>query len=498
MLLLLGVNLQHYKKNSPQLFLAISAGLGLLIYIYYKAAHLSFTHDECYTYLHYVHQDFMDIISYKTPYTNNHILNTVLMKYSEEFFGRSELVLRLPNILAFIVYSFFAIKLLHTYSIKLLLPGYLLLTLHPYLLEFFALARGYGLSIAFLMASIYFACRYFSVLKSKYLIYFNGMSLLSGLSNFSLLNYYIAALLVFNMLSYIIMKLNSNVTEKKISFLKLNKINLVWVLISTAILYEPLRRISKMSVLDFGGKNGFISNTIGSSIDDLFYEMAVPDFLSLSIKGFTLTISCSILGLLLVKLIKKDFTFFKNNPFLVFTNLTLFINVLIMHLQHLVLNNDFYIHRFALFFYPLFILNLISFIYFLQLHYPRTGFFLSYFFALMLAFNFYKNHNFNYYKDWKYDKDTKIVIQRLVSEHEKYPAKQIKLGINWLFEPSTNFYRYSLNLKWLNPTHRNGITGREHYCYLFKNDPEFQMLKSWEILFKNEKTDVLFIKKSNY
>ncbi|MBK8369526.1 MAG: hypothetical protein IPL10_19670 [Bacteroidetes bacterium] len=111
-----------YKTFPVQLSLIAIVGLGILWYIIYKAATTSFTHDESYTYTHYVHQGFMDIISYKTPYTNNHILNTVLMKYCEVFFGSSELSLRLPNILAFILYSIFTILLLYKYIPKLMFP----------------------------------------------------------------------------------------------------------------------------------------------------------------------------------------------------------------------------------------------------------------------------------------------------------------------------------------------------------------------------------------
>jgi len=118
---ILNVYLKYYtmrntnlKNTNIQLALSIITGCGLLVYIIYKAWFLSFTHDESYTYLHYVHQNFMDIISYKTPYTNNHILNTVLIKYCESLFGKSELIFRLPNIAAFIIYSIYLLLFLKT------------------------------------------------------------------------------------------------------------------------------------------------------------------------------------------------------------------------------------------------------------------------------------------------------------------------------------------------------------------------------------------------
>lgn len=483
-----------FTKSIFQLFLVTAFGISLLAYIIYKATHLSFTHDECYTYLHYVHQGFMDIISYKTPYTNNHILNTVLIKYFEELFGNSELVLRMPNVLAFIVYSVYAVLLLYKYAPKLIIPGYLLLTLNPYLLDFFALARGYGLSIGFLVMSIYYICNYFTTLKPVHLILFNVGAFLAVMSNFSLLNYYVAALFTFNAISYIKTKSRLNATGEKETFIKLNKINVISVILSAMVLYEPLRRISKKSLLDFGGKKGFLEDTVGSSIDDLFYETAITPLSASLIKTGIVLVIFLILGIIALKLMKQQYIFFKEQLPLVFMNLTLLLMVVITQIQHIVLGNDFYVHRFALFFYPLFILNFIFCIQYLYTYFKWGSIFMAYGLSVLLSINLYQNHHLNYYKDWKYDKDTKLVMEKLVTEHINHPDKQVQLGINWLFEPSTNFYRYTWDLKWLNPTHRKGINGREDYFYLFKNDKEFSMTQNKESLYTNDETGIILIK----
>lgn len=487
--------LQPFKKNSFQLTLVAISGLGLLWYIIYKASNLSFTHDESYTYLHYVHQGFMDIISYKTPYTNNHILNTILIKYCEVFFGSSEIALRLPNILAFLIYSAFATLLMYKECPKLLLPCYLLLVLNPYLLDFFALARGYGLSIGFLMMSIYYLSSYFNSKQNKHLILFNIGAFLAVMSNFSLLNYYVAALIVYNVIQYINLKCNSLNIENGFAFYKLNKTNLIAVMISGMVLYEPLRRISKKSLLDFGGKIGFITDTVASSIDDLFYEMHVTEPYVLILEGFALIVVFFSLALIITKFIKKDGDFFKAHATLPVVNLTLLSIVIITLIQHIVLGNDFYIHRFALFFYPLFVLNLIFLIsYFYNIGFKWVSLFVSTLCAVLLSINLYVNHNLTYFKDWKYDRDTKLVMLQLIEEHNKLPNKQIRLGINWLFEPSTNFYRYTWNLNWMNPTHRRGINKNDDYLYFFKNDENTPLFVDKMVLFSDEQTGCVLVK----
>ena len=483
------------KKIPLQLSLVLLSGLGIVWYIIYKASHTSFTHDESYTYTHYVHQGFMDIVSYKTPYTNNHILNTVLMKYCELLFGSSELSLRLPNILAFILYSIFIILLLYKYIPKLMFPFYLLMVLNPHLLDFFSLARGYGLSFAFLLMSLYYLSLYFTSKQNKHLILFNVGAFLAVMSNFSLLNYYVAALIVYNIVSYVVLKIDS--TSNNYHFYKQNKINIVSVILSGMVLYEPLRRISKMSLLDFGGKNGFMEDTVGTAIYSFFYEMYVTPFLETMFKIFIVSVVALTLIIILKAIVQRNITLFKAHISLLLINLILIAIVAITIAQHLILGNDYYIHRFALFFYPIFILNFIFLLnYFFQLS-KTTSVSISYLCASLALFNIYINHNTAFYKDWKIDSDVKSMMQNLVLEHEKYPNKNIRLEINWLFEPGVNFYRYTWDLKWLNPAHRRGISKYDDYFYILNTDKEYMDLSNKPVVYKNEQTGAVLLKNPN-
>ncbi|MEM9022684.1 MAG: hypothetical protein AAGB22_03020, partial [Bacteroidota bacterium] len=48
--------------------------------IAYRAATIGFTHDEAYTYNHYVTAPLAAVMQYDNPTANNHLLNTVLMQ----------------------------------------------------------------------------------------------------------------------------------------------------------------------------------------------------------------------------------------------------------------------------------------------------------------------------------------------------------------------------------------------------------------------------------
>ncbi|MCZ8285828.1 MAG: hypothetical protein O9353_10280, partial [Bacteroidia bacterium] len=284
------------------------SGLALLTYVVLKAQHTSFTHDESFTYLDYVHQSFMDIISYKTPYTNNHILNTVLMKYAEELWGSSELVLRLPNILACVIYLLYGSRILHRMSPAIMLPAFVCLFCHMQLCDFFSLARGYGLSFAFMLMSIYHLLRYFDKPESKQLIFFHAGALLSILGNFSLINVYLSALVAYNLICWYKTKLHSSTPPFR--FLRENRIHLWALLVFVAVLYEPIRRISKQGMLNFGGKEGFLENTFGSLISGAFYETPSGLLLYTVLKVFMLLVVVMIGVLLAWQIFSKNRRFF--------------------------------------------------------------------------------------------------------------------------------------------------------------------------------------------
>lgn len=91
--------------------------------------------------------------------------------------------------------------------------------------------------------------------------------------------------------------------------------------------------------------------------------------------------------------------------------------------------------------------------------------------------------------------ETKNVVSVLMADRQKHPTDQrkIKMGINWLFEPTINFYRQTLKIDWLLPVDRNGPTESDDYDYIFKADSGMLKNKNREILFSSEKTNtVLF------
>src|SRR5262245_37355021 len=121
------------------LFLSALLGLLTVALIVVRAARQEITVDEAYTFL-----NFVDLWR---PDSNNHVLNSLLMRTSVGAFGVSELTLRLPSVTAGIVYTAVSISLatmlLGRRLASLMLAAALILS--PLVFDFLVAARCYGL-----------------------------------------------------------------------------------------------------------------------------------------------------------------------------------------------------------------------------------------------------------------------------------------------------------------------------------------------------------------
>lgn len=484
-----------FQEFTPFVFLLIS--VVLVIFVSIKASITSFTHDESYTYLRYVGQSFIQIVSYDTPFTNNHILNTLLMKYFEVLSGTSELALRAPNIISLIVYLFFTYLIIRNIKAYMSLVIFILMTFSPYLLDFFGLARGYGISIGLMIFSLYFLLHFFDSKKQRDLVLFNLGSFFAVLANFALLDYWIAAILAYNFTALMEFRFSNKRVNVKDFLLKYNKINAIFLVLGSIVIYEPLRKIMSLDIIDFGGKTGFVRNTIGSLIIKIFYKIPVSPSTWLILKIAVLCIVGFSFVIILRNIYTRNGDFFRDYKPLIIINFTLILIAIITILQHVLLQTDYLTGRFALFLFPLFVLNI--------------GFLLEYFirrghtiipisFGIMLTlssiFSFSMNINRTSYLDWEYDSSTKEAVKELIKDYEKNkPGAEIRVGVHWLFEPGINFYREAWDISWLQEVDREGIYEDDEYCYLFEEDTKKEIQSNYEIVFSSDISKTVLIRK---
>ncbi len=244
------------------------------VYIALRSVDLAFTSDESisYGYLH----------GHPVPLTaNNQWLNTLLMRVSQALFGQAEWALRLPNVLSFAIYSAACVALVSqlraTAAKAVCFAG---LMANPFLLEFFGLARGYGLSLAFsaaALAALLVAQRPRSAAREIIrLAVIGATGALAFYSNFSVLNFVLA--LVATALVNVVV----TIARGELSLGARDRAIYAGILCTIVAVMLPgliqVTRLQRAGALYYGGHVGFVHDTIGTLIQTwgYVYSYAVP------------------------------------------------------------------------------------------------------------------------------------------------------------------------------------------------------------------------------
>lgn len=142
----------HQQHWIDKLFWPLS--LAVFIVICIRSYVVPIHHDEAATFFFYIQTgDYLPFFSHIDA--NNHVLNSTLSFICFKLFGDSLFSLRLPNTLSFLVLVFGTWRLMRQCQSpisKSLLAGGLILSFH--FLSFYSTARGYGISMAFLVLAL--------------------------------------------------------------------------------------------------------------------------------------------------------------------------------------------------------------------------------------------------------------------------------------------------------------------------------------------------------
>jgi len=323
--------------------------------------------------------------------------------------------------------------------------------------------------------------------------------MVAAYSNFALINFYVAAFIAMNIILLILFKYEELPGKEQKNWrywIKVNAINLLFLVITSLIVWEPLRKISKLHMLDFGGKSDVVSDTIYSVIAASFYHIAVPASI-LTILSWCVAVSIVLIALACVYHIAKGKPVTGSIYNLLFVNVTITGVLLITIVQHYVLKNDYFVGRFALFLYPLYILNVCFAFKVLYHKYERAVVAFSTIAGSIMLLTFLYNVNTTSYLDWEYDKDTRKMMDVLEGHQNRCePGKMVRLGITWYFEPTVNFYRMTHKLYWLQPADREeGLQNTDTYFYTERKDLVRKGLRSSPVLFTSPQGYILVYNK---
>lgn len=317
--------------------------LGLMFFCYalLRAWKLSFTHDEAYTFLRHVRNALADLITLKEVDPNHHPLNTLLMKLFFMLFGSHWLVLRMPTLLAYVLYLYFATHILrHSASLLIGVAGFILLNSNPFQLDFFSLARGYGGALACVMAALYYVQIYLrtGLSKEKYVWYAAIWAGLAPLFHISLLNFFLPFVAVLGLFVLIhTFYPPDNTLPRRNRLVNLWKSLAPLVVITLAVLAYLLPmafRFKETGELDFAGNSGFLTDTVGTLIWSSLYigEATAKILYSHYLLAFVCISVAAAVLIFLARLFRKQISWERSLPLFVLCLLT--VAILAIILQH--------------------------------------------------------------------------------------------------------------------------------------------------------------------
>ncbi|MGK0365255.1 MAG: hypothetical protein ACI85O_002321 [Saprospiraceae bacterium] len=466
------------------------AGLALLTYSTIRACTIQITIDEATTYLTYGRHNLWHIYSNVLLNTNNHFLNSFLVFWSTKAFGFSLFTVRLPALLAHLMYIVFSFKFLQEISSRtiVLLAGIAFLHLNPYYIEFFGLARGYGLGFAMMMASMYYFLLYIKNRKASYITW---SFLFAGLSVYSLLillNYFVALIAAFN---FIYLQ-DYWKAEKRpsffLSFFEKNKAALYVSVILYALLAIPISMVKNSNEF-FGERHNFYEDSIRSITEVSLYgnKYIAPDIYMVLI-GITAIIFLGIIIYAIRAMLKQKTTPLITTGFAFC--LLFFIFCLSTIVQFNLLDIPYLYERTALPYIPLFGVLPAFFLAYLK-NKKRLQFVLCLLPILAFTYHFSQCANIKQVKEWWFERDT-LTALNYIEEHEKLRdiegrEERPRFGTTSWNSPAFHFHIIEGNLKKkLTPYRRDILTKDdlpEYYYLWFDNLKKIDRHK-YELLIK--------------
>ena len=459
----------------------------------YKALTLPVVNDEVPTAVTYINFNVWQIMMYTDHWPNNHILNTLLVKLFVFLFGNHQLIIRLPSLLAFLIYAI-GIFRINKNILKIdsifFLPAALFFISNPYMLDYFGLSRGYGMASALATLSVSYLITGFQELKSKHIWIAYFLSILASYASFTLLDFWCGT-------SLLVVFYFFNASEKQYKkLLRPAGVMFASTLSYLALIANPIIKMHSTNEFQYWTSNGFYRETIyplieysrsGSHLilNPTSHFIAVMIFLTIAVSCVFIFLHFKRSGYVLASL---------KEPIFVSTVLLLAtagINIL----QCYILKTPNLHGRTALFFYPLFIIVFVACLgLWPDLKARAVQTILALCFAFICIFHVTDRFRLDWVRDWWHDADTLKVMNYLKTQNE---GKTVSLKTTWFCNYSFYYYLYTGKAPWLDlkgyDKEIEPGTSAEYY-YLFSADkkllePQFELIATYgdRVLMKRKK-----------
>gem|GEM_PF-2203918 len=408
------------RPSGRYTWLLIAVTTVLFGYVCLRAAVLSLTFDEITSLLFTQSWDGSGVASD----ANVHLLNVVLVSLVLKLGAPSELLVRAPNTMAFLIYAMAIIDLGRYLRREVALVQFAMLTLCPFVLDFFSLNRGYGLGLGAMLLSLACAAR----AMSHGSIVWGIASVLAGmagvLASYPMINFLLplSAVLFFG--------LAHSSSSRKAAWGRATGL-LVPLVCFLYLLVPVLMELRAGGHLYFGGRRGFWIDTVGSLGRCIGYHQAYSSFVELAFLLFFTFAIVSALWMVTVTLRKRR------------SSLTFLLGAVMLGgslapvVQHWLLDTNFPVERTAIMYYPLSCLVCLH-----ALNAWRGPLVKGALFALVILSltHFMATMNMTKTYSWRYDSASRDAIVSLMQRFQG----PVRLSIDFFNGPSIRYYRSAL------------------------------------------------------
>ena len=440
------------KINLPLVLCVLVFG----VLITYRSFVIPITHDEASSWLNYhttpIWSCFFDPKCWGTA--NNHWLNTLLFQWSEFFFGNDPWALRLPNVLAGWGYLAGAALLCSRYikTFVLQVLGFLLLCSHVYLLDFFSLARGYGIMTCGVMWGMYALIRYTELWNIRSLLICITSVFLAILGNFTAILAYASLGLVWLILVFV--KRKTNLLFRHGAYWAMSAVVLF------LLLRLPVQTLSASGEFTQGAAN--VYETGVNLMQSIMYgrNYIGPSTPQVLLVFFLLLI---LVFLVRVQLRKPS----DNRPFIIVTTL-LFANILMIVLQQLITGSHTPVGRKSIYLIPL-IFGAVS------LGFACTGnnrmkLLGAGVIIVLLVFHTSRVLDFRSVREWYYDAYYPELLSTILPGGAG--TDSVHLATSWIFYPALNFYKETVPLPFSDLPYQRPLVIDTSKQYYFVETPD--------------------------
>jgi hypothetical protein len=428
--------------------------------VFYKSFFAPITHDEAFSYGVYVPKSIKAILSFKEDVSaNNHIINTLFMKLMSGIGFEQVGMLRLLSASSYLVLLFSLFFLIYKENNRYASLLYLIVCCNPYLLDFFAMARGYGVSFGLMVLSLYL----FLKEENKNSQFWSmQIATIAMLANFNLVYFWLSiGLLHF---SKFMSKKNF---EKTILIRQFG--TYLFPMLSLLYLLIVFKRLTAAQQLYFGGHNGIVNDLINDQLWCYIYDNDYKENpLYLLIWQW---LPVMMLALAIILAMFKDI---RKNKFYISWISVLFILIfsfLLIEINHRLTGSLYPLKRTGLFMSILLSCSVMLMLrFFAELKYVQIpSLIASYSIIGLLYFHTVSSYDSNRYREVPYDSHHHEILAKLKSEikDENVP---IDLSANWQVGPSLNFYKKTKHLNWLPEIKRDSIRTNAQYLLVFEED----------------------------